>query len=136
MDTAKRGNNFLTEEGEPGQNPEEAAIRMWLRVFVTIRWITILGIIVATLVASRILNIGFPTLAAYGTCVFVALCNVVLLYQSRSLERMPTGLLIHRARTLGTIHLLLDLLAFIVLLHFTGGIENPFVFYFVTYYRS
>jgi signal transduction histidine kinase len=131
MDTAKRGNNFLTEEGEPGQNPEEAAIRMWLRVFVTIRWITILGIIVATLVASRILNIGFPTLAAYGTCVFVALCNVVLLYQSRSLERMPTGLLIHRARTLGTIHLLLDLLAFIVLLHFTGGIENPFVFYFV-----
>ena len=126
-----RGKNLLAEEGAAGHNPEEAAIRMWLRVFVTIRWITILGILVATLVASRILNIGFPTLATYGTCVFVALCNVVLLYQSRSLERMPTGLLIHRARTLGTIHLLLDLVAFIVLLHFTGGIENPFVFYFV-----
>jgi signal transduction histidine kinase len=131
MDTSNKDNNFLDEEGEPGRNPEEAAIRMWLRVFVTIRWITILGIIVATLVASNILNIGFPTIAAYGTCIFVALCNVVLLFQARSLERMQTGLLVPRARTYGTIHLLLDLAAFIVLLHFTGGIENPFVFYFV-----
>jgi len=126
-----RGKNLLAEEGAAGHNPEEAAIRMWLRVFVTIRWITILGILVATLVASRIFHIGFPTLAAYETCAFIALCNVLLLYQSRSLERKPTGLSIHRARTLGTIHLLLDLLAFIVLLHFTGGIENPFVFYFL-----
>jgi signal transduction histidine kinase len=44
---------------------------------------------------------------------------------------MPTGLVVQKARTFGAIHLLLDLVAFIVLLHFTGGIENPFVFYFV-----
>jgi len=131
MDTSNKDNNFLTEEGGLGHHPEEAAIRMWLRVFVTVRWITILGIIVATLIASKVFHIGFPTLAAYGICVFVVLCNLALMYQSRSLERMQTGLLIHRARTYGTIHLLLDLLAFIVLLHFTGGIENPFVFYFV-----
>jgi signal transduction histidine kinase len=128
---SKSGNNPPAEETVPGRTPEEAAIRMWLRVFVTIRWITILGILVATLVASKILHIGFPVLAAYGTCVFVALCNVVLLYQSRSLAKLPSGVLVHRARIYGTIHLMLDLLAFIVLLHFTGGIENPFVFYFV-----
>jgi signal transduction histidine kinase len=131
MSTSDRDNNLLTAEGEPGHNPEEAAIRMWLRVFVTVRWITILGIIVATLIASKVLHIGFPTLAAYGTCVFVALCNGVLLFQARSLEKMPTGLVVQKARTFGAIHLLLDLVAFIVLLHFTGGIENPFVFYFV-----
>jgi signal transduction histidine kinase len=128
---SKSGNDPPAEEAVPGRNPEEAAIGMWLRVFVTIRWITILGILVATLVASQILHIGFPVLAAYGTCVFVALCNVVLLYQSRSLAKLPSGVLVRRARIYGTIHLLLDLLAFIVLLHFTGGIENPFVFYFV-----
>jgi signal transduction histidine kinase len=125
------GNNLLTEEAAPERNPEESAIKMWLRVFVTIRWITILGILVATLVASRLLDIGFPTIAAYSTCVFIALCNMALLYQSRSLAKLPTGLFIHRARIYGTIHLLLDLLAFIVLLHYTGGIENPFIFYFV-----
>ena len=131
MSANNRDNKFFAEEGGPEHHPEEAAIRMWLRVFITIRWITILGIISATLVATRIFNIEFPIISAYGVCAFIALCNLVLLFQSRSLKRMQAGLLIHRARTYGTIHLLLDLLAFIVLLHFTGGIENPFVFYFV-----
>ena len=131
MSTRSKGKTVIAEEGELEHNPEEAAFKMWLRVFITVRWITILGIIVATLVASEILNIGFPTLAAYGICIFVALCNLLLLYQARRLEKMPADLVIRRARVWGTIHLLLDLLAFIVLLHFTGGIENPFVFYFV-----
>ena len=131
MNTSGKSKKFLADEGELEHNPEEAAFRMWLRVFVTIRWITILGILAATLVASEILNIGFPTLAAYGICVFVALCNLALLYQARRLRKMPTSVAIQQARVWGTIHLLLDLLAFIVLLHFTGGIENPFVFYFL-----
>ena len=99
----------IAEEGELERNTEEAAFRMWLRVFVTVRWITILGILVATLVATRVLNIGFPTNAAYGVCVFVALCNFALLYQSRRLIQMPASLVIHRARVWGTVHLLLDL---------------------------
>jgi len=119
------------EENPVEHTPEEAAIRMWLRVFVIIRWITILGIIAATLIASEIFNIEFPAVLAYGTCVFVTLCNLVLLFQTRSLETVPSGLVIHKARTFGTIHLLLDLAAFTVLLHATGGIENPFIFYFV-----
>jgi signal transduction histidine kinase len=131
MNTSDKSSHFLGEEGEPEHNPEEAAIRMWLSVFITIRWITILGIIVATLIASKIFHIGFPTVSAYGTCAFVALCNLALLYQIRRLREMPTGPVVHRARTWGTIHLLLDLAAFTVLLHFTGGIENPFIFYFV-----
>jgi len=131
MNISNADNKFSAEEGELEHNPEEAAIRTWLRVFITIRWITILGIITATLVASRILHIEFPTLSAYGICAFVALCNLALLYQSRSLEKMQTSVVIHRARAYGTTHLLLDLAAFTVLLHFTGGIENPFIFYFV-----
>jgi len=131
MNTGNKGKTVIAEEGELEHNPEEAAFRMWLRVFVTVRWITILGILVATLVASKVLNIGFPTIAAYGVSAFVALCNLLLLYQARRLRKMPADLVIRRARVWGTIHLLLDLLAFIVLLHFTGGIENPFIFYFV-----
>ncbi|HEY54966.1 MAG TPA: HAMP domain-containing histidine kinase [Dehalococcoidia bacterium] len=131
MNTSDKSERFLSQGDEPEHNPEEAAIRMWLRVFVTIRWITILGIISATLVASRIFDIQFPIAAAFGTCGFVALCNLALLFQARRIEKMPASQVVRKARTVGTIHLLLDLLAFIVLLHFTGGIENPFVFYFV-----
>jgi signal transduction histidine kinase len=131
MKTSDKSERFLSQGDEPEHNPEEAAIRMWLRVFVTIRWITILGIIAATLVASRIFDIQFPIAAAFGTCAFVALCNLVLLFQNRSLAKMPAGQVVRKARTYGTIHLLLDLVAFAVLLHFSGGIENPFIFYFV-----
>jgi len=131
MNTGKKNKEFLADEGELERNPEEAAFRMWLRVFVTIRWITILGILVATLVASRIFHIGFPTTAAYAVCAFITLCNLALLYQSRRMRKLPASEVIHQARVWGTVHLLLDLLAFIVLLHFTGGIENPFIFYFV-----
>ena len=119
------------EENLVEYTPEEAAIGMWLRVFITIRWITILGIIAATFIASEIFKIGFPAILAYGTCVFIVLCNLVLSFQTQSLQKVPTGLVVQKARTFGTIHLLLDLAAFTVLLHFTGGIENPFIFYFV-----
>jgi signal transduction histidine kinase len=126
-----KGRTVIAEGGDLEHNPEEAAFRMWLRVFITIRWITILGILAATLVASRIFDIGFPAAAAYGVCLFLVLCNLALLYQSRRLRKMPTSQAIHQARVWGTLHLLLDLAAFTVLLHFTGGIENPFIFYFV-----
>jgi signal transduction histidine kinase len=131
MSTRGKSRTVLADEGGLEHNPEEAAFRMWLRVFITIRWITILGILAATLVASGIFRIGFPTTAAYAVCGFVTLCNLALLYQARRLRRMPTSGVIRRARVWGTIHLLLDLAAFTVLLHFTGGIENPFIFYFV-----
>jgi signal transduction histidine kinase len=124
-------NDFLAEGGEHEYHTEEAAFKMWLKVFLTVRWITVLGILAATLVASRVFGIEFPTVPAYAVCAFVALCNLALLFQTRSLSKMPTGLAIRRARIYGTIHLLLDLAAFAVLLHFTGGIENPFIFYFV-----
>ena len=129
--TNDKDSDFLAEDGGHEQHSEEAAFKMWLRVFITVRWITVLGILAATLVASRIFDIEFPTIPAYAVCAFVALCNLALLFQARSLGRMPTSLAIRRARIYGTIHLLLDLAAFAVLIHFTGGIENPFIFYFV-----
>jgi signal transduction histidine kinase len=129
--TDDRDSDFLAEGGEHERHTEEAAFRMWLRVFVTVRWITILGILAATLVASRVFDIEFTTAPVYGVCGFLALCNLALLFQARSLRQMPAELSIHRARIYGTIHLLLDLFAFAVLLHFSGGIENPFIFYFV-----
>jgi signal transduction histidine kinase len=129
--TNDKDSDFLAEGGEHEYHPEEAAFKMWLRVFVTVRWITVLGILAATLIASRVFDIEFPTVPAYGVCAFVALCNLLLLSQTRSLSKMPASLAIHRARIYGTIHLLLDLAAFAVLIHFTGGIENPFIFYFV-----
>lgn len=111
--------------------PEEATLIMRIRVFVNMRWLAILGIIVATITASSLFHIGFPTLPVYIICAFIALYNLVFLYQTRSLSKGEPGLLVARARTYGYIHISLDLIALTVLLHFTGGIENPFIFLFI-----
>jgi len=124
-------NKTPREENDREYTPEEAALIMRLRVFVTMRWITVLGIIIATLVASLAIKISFPTLPVYITAAAIALYNLVLLWQLRGLGARRTGSIIRTARMFGDIHLFLDLIALTVILHFTGGIENPFIFYFV-----
>ena len=122
---------LLEEQGRAEYLPEEAALLMRLRVFVNMRWLAIVGIVIATLVASQVFRIGFPALPLYITCAFMALYNFAFLRQLQGIKPDKTGSVIHRARTYGNIHIFLDLIALTVLLHFTGGIENPFLFYFV-----
>ena len=124
-------NRPLIEEDETEYAPEEAALLTRLRVFITMRWIAIVGVIIATLVASTIFHISFPTLPVYVICAFMALYNLVLLRQTQRLKVERTSLVVRKARTYGNIHIFLDLAALTVLLHFTGGIENPFIFFFV-----
>lgn len=130
--------------------PEEAALVARIGVFINMRWLAIGGVLIASLLATQVLGIRFPLFPIYIICIAMAWYNVVLLYQARILKAEATGLpspsvsirrlfiiprlsasLIEKARAIGNIHIVLDLLALTVLLHFTGGIENPFVFYFV-----
>ena len=124
-------NQLPVEEGMAEQLPEEGALLMRLRVYVNLRWLAILSIVISTLVASQLFHIGFPTLPVYIICVFIALYNLVMLRELRSLNLKKAGSIIHRARTYGNIHIFLDLLSLTAILHFTGGIENPFIFFFV-----
>jgi len=124
-------NERLIEPTETEYTPEEAALLMRLRVFVNMRWIAILGIIICTLVASEIFHISFPTLPVYIICVFIAIYNLALFYQLRRLGKERHGLVIHKARNYSNLHIFFDLVALTALLHFTGGIENPFIFFYV-----
>ncbi len=124
-------NKALRQENDREYTPEEAALIMRLRVFVTMRWITVMGIIIAALVAPIVVKQLPSMLPVYSTAAVIALYNLVLLWQLRSLGAKKTDSIIQAVRTFGNIHLFLDLIALTVILHFTGGIENPFIFYFV-----
>ena len=111
--------------------PEEEALLVRLRVFVGMRWLAIIGVLTATLVASLVFHIGFPTLPVYIVCIFMVLYNLVFFFQARNLKNEPGGMVQHKAITYSNVHIILDMLTITVLIHFTGGIENPFIFYFV-----
>lgn len=107
--------------------PEERALMFRVRVWTDLRWLAIVGIIIITLVATRVFHINFPTIPVYAICAAIALYNLFLLRQSQSLEAEETGFVVRRALTYGNFQVFLDLAALTVLLHFTGGIENPFI---------
>jgi len=119
------------EQSVTQRTPHEGALMIWLRVLFITRWTAILGVIIATLVATRVFHISFPTLPLYLICAFMTAYNLVLLRQVRSLKAKNAGSLLNKIRFYGSIHIILDLLTLMVLLHFVGGIENPFIFYFV-----
>ncbi len=123
--------NLINEQSEIERLPEEAALLMRLRVFINLRWLAILSIIIATILASQVFEIGFPTIPVYITCGFIAFYNLILMRSVLGLKPDETGTLIHKARIHGYAHIFLDLIALTVILHFTGGMENPFIFFYV-----
>ncbi len=122
-------NNMVGLEND--RTPEEETLVMRLGVFTWLRWIAILGVIVVTVVARYAFRIGFPTLPVYIICGFMVLYNLVLIRQVIGLRTLREELVIPHVRRYIYFHILLDMLALTVLLHFTGGVENPFVFFFV-----
>lgn len=136
--------------------PEESTLIIRLSGFVTMRWIAIACVLIASLLATRVFNINFPLLPIYIIIACMALYNLALFFQARGLKAeasgsAPQGIavslrhllinlhlvpeitspLVEKARAIGNIHIALDLLVLTAIIHFTGGIENPFIFFFV-----
>jgi signal transduction histidine kinase len=115
------------------RTPEEETLVMRLRVFNKMRWVAILGVIIVTLVARYVFDIYFPTLPIYIVCIFMALYNLLLMWQVRGIEKLPPNLIIPQVRRYTYSHIVLDMVTLTILLHFSGGIENPFIFFFVVH---
>ncbi len=118
-------------EPVPGYIPELKALKVRLSVFVRMRWLVVLGIIAVALFARYVFNIGFQTLPVFITCAFLLAYNLWMYLWNRRLAREDNELVIRRAQISGYIQVLLDLGVLTVLLHYTGGITNPFVFVYV-----
>ena len=152
MATKPSDRSLLGEEPRPELTPEEAALVLRIGVFVKMRWLAIVGVLIASLLATQVFNISFPLLPVYLICAAMTLYNFWFFYQARSLKAEASGSLpqtmavplrrlltipkatsplIDKARATGDIHIGIDLVVLTILLHFTGGIENPFIFYFV-----
>ena len=112
-------------------SPEERALILRLSVYVNMRWLAIPAIAIATVVASMVFHIGFPTLPVYIICVVIAGYNFFLFRLTQGLKKQRSELVIRRAELYGNAQVIFDLVVLTVLLHFTGGIENPFIFMYI-----
>jgi len=114
------------------QNPviQEGLIERiyWL---IRLRWIAVIGIVCAVLFTEKIINIPLAYLPLYSIATFLGLYNLVFLLYLKQIGKKDTTNLPIIANRIANTQISLDLLSLTTLIHFSGGIENPFIFYFI-----
>ena len=96
----------------------------WL---VKLRWIAIAGVFLTVSVASWGFDIIQPSLPLYLIAGLMVLYNFEAQLYPKHIAEKPLASIKRHAGT----HIVLDVLSLTVLIHFSGGIENPFIFYFI-----
>jgi len=121
---------------------------------VQLRWLAAAGVLVATWIASSILKVQLPTRPLYALGLFILfyntlfrlflhrlsypsrtrssgyICNALVRFYLRRLEReaiAPVAIFDRFAKVQTSV----DWVAMILLVHFSGGVESPLLFYFI-----
>lgn len=97
----------------------------WL---IRLRWGAIVGVNASILFISQILKFSLPTLFLYAIGAFLLIYNLIFFVILSLIKGKESFLLINR---IANAQISLDLLSLAGLIHFSGGVENPFIFYFI-----
>lgn len=118
--------------------PEEVELARRLRQYVNLRWLAITALVAIVVLTRGVLGIDFPLAPVVGTIGVLAAYNLVLWWllgprPARWVRREPTpraAVLVRPGRAVANAQIVADLLILTILLHFTGGVENPFFLYY------
>ncbi|UCD52554.1 MAG: HAMP domain-containing histidine kinase [Phycisphaerales bacterium] len=107
--------------------PDDSLVQRahWL---IRLRWLAALSVAASTFVCARILGIALQERALYGIAVLLLGYNAVLFVLLRHLAATPGERSVKRTINL---QISADLIVLTVLLHFSGGVENPLAFFFI-----
>ena len=125
-----------------GSLVEELGLCRWLRQYIRLRWLAIGAVLLATLVACVVLDVGMPLFPVLGVTAAIACYNVLFSVWQRRRERHDRSAEPSRrsleaesavcwCRRFAWTQVTADLIALTVLLHFIGGIESPFFLFYL-----
>lgn len=96
----------------------------WL---VRLRWIAIGGVFFTVTVANLARDMITHPIPLYIIAALMVLYN----FEPRMYRKAPEQQRYMSIKRQACIHIILDLLSLTALIHFSGGVENPFIFYFI-----
>jgi len=108
-------------------SPKEG-IRERIHWLIKLRWIAAAGVSLTVFFSSKILKFSLPFFPLYTTIIFLAAYNLVF---SLSLSLIRGKASLRLMNRIANAQISLDLLSLTALIHFSGGVENPFIFYFI-----
>ena len=110
---------------------KEGLMRMELveRIYwlILLRWIAVLGLFITTYIASGVFDVVTWVAPLYIIGIIIGLSNAGFMFFIKVLRKKTFSSVQKHAG----IQIMLDLLFLTCLIYFAGGIENPFIFYFL-----
>jgi two-component system sensor histidine kinase RegB len=100
-----------------------------VRWLIRARWLALVLAVVVALLSNHWLNNALATASIWGTLGFIAAYNTVFWIVTARLISLSAPHEVHSA--LMRVQIITDLVALTALLHFSGGLENPFSSYYV-----
>ena len=100
----------------------------WL---IRLRWIAIIGVGLTILVGKWLLKFSLPLFPLYVITTTIAIYNLIFFLFLIRVKKNKTSNLFSTANRVANLQISLDLFCLILLIHYSGGIENPFIFYFI-----
>ena len=98
-----------------------------IRWLINLRWTAITGVLLTVSIASWGLHIIDNPTPLYIIAALMTLYNFEpQIYPNHLTEKPLASIQRHAGR-----HIILDLFSLTALIHFSGGVENPFIFYFI-----
>jgi len=112
---------------DPNQKNYFAERIFWL---IRLRWVASFSVILTVYIANRISDTSLPTAALYGVAIFLIIYNLIFFFIANRFKRKLFRSF-SSVTLLANVQISLDLFCLAVLIHLSGGIENPFIFYFI-----
>ncbi len=107
-------------------------LRGKIRWFILLRWLAAGGLALVITGARYVLDIPLPLLPLYlGNLFLVAYNGICYAFNNVLQRQIDTPGWIDRAHRLANIQILVDLSLLTYLIYFSGGPDNPFVFYYI-----
>lgn len=100
----------------------------WL---INLRWVAIAGVSLTICFVNLVIRIQLPLFRLYVFTALLAVYNIILyIALSRQIRKKHEDY-IPVAKKIANIQISFDLLCLAALIHFSGGVENPFIFFFI-----
>lgn len=100
----------------------------WL---IRLRWFAIIGIFIAYYIAKYYLHINLSDLPAYSIIVFLILLNVLSFSFLKYLQKSQVRKSLKNVKRIINFQISTDFIVLTILLHYSGGVENPFIIYYI-----
>jgi len=109
------------------ENLKKAELVERIHWLILLRWVAISGLFITTYIFSSVFDVVEKVLPLYGIGMIIGLANAYFYYNTDAL-RSKTFMSVQMH---AGIQIMSDHFFLVCLIYFAGGIENPFIFYFL-----